>query len=142
MTTTNTTTPQESEMRTRLRRNVERQIRRNEGLVKGGMESLTADFNESFEWASEQIYKANLRLEFVSEAHKLLEDEDCNLDGLRFYLRHAAEHAADDIMHREPYSSSSNGATNLANRWTFETYKDIYHLANNLLDTMTPDEEL
>ena len=138
---TTITTLSEHEMREALRRSIERQIRRNEGIAKGCMESLASGFNENFEWASEQIFKANLRLEFVKEVQELLDDNECNIDGLRFYLCHSAEHAADDIMHRDPYGHSSNGATNLAHRWTFEAYKEIYHLAKNLLDCITPGEK-
>ena len=125
----------------KLNRYVERQIAHNEGIIKDSMENLARDFNETFEWKSERIFKCNLRLEFLNEVRKLLADKECNIEAVKFYLRHAAEHAADDIMHHDPYRSRSNGAANLAHRWTYESYKVIYHLALNLLDGLTPDEE-
>lgn len=133
--------PTEGEMMKNLTRYVNRQIERNEGIVKDSMEDLTRDFNERFEWLGEQVYKGNLKLEFLRDLSKLLADEECNIEGARFYLRHADEHAADDIMHRDPYRNSSNGAANLTHRWTYESYKEIYHLALNLLDRLTPDAE-
>lgn len=139
--TTTSTTAYECEAMKKLSRYVERQIARNEGVIKDSMENLARDFNETFEWESERIFKSNLRLEFLNEVRKLLADEECNIEAVKFYLRHAAEHAADDIMHRDPYRSSTSGAANLAHRWTYENYKDIYHLALNLLDGLTPDEE-
>lgn len=141
MTTTNSTAANERTEMARLTRYVERQILRNEGIIKECMESLSNDFNENFEWCGERIFKGNLKLEFFTELRKLLVDEECTIEGARFYLRHAAEHAADDIMHRDPYRNSSNAAANLTHRWTYESYKDIYHLALNALDGLTPDEE-
>ncbi len=141
MTTTTSMTAAERDAMKRLSRYVERQIARNEGIIKESMENLTRDFNETFEWESERIFKCNLKLEFFNEVRKLLADEECTIEAARYYLRHEAEHAADDIMHRDPYRSSSNAAANLAHRWTYESYKDIYHLALNALDNLNPDEE-
>lgn len=135
--TTTSTTANEREMIERLTRNLARLTRRNESLVKIGMEDINRDFNENFEWASEQIFKCNLKLEFLNEVRKLLDDEECTIEGVRFFLRHATEHAADDIMYCDPYSGSSNEATNLAHRWNYEVNKDIYYLANNLLNNIS-----
>ena len=57
--------PTEGEMMKNLTRYVKRQIERNEGIVKDSMEDLTRDFNERFEWLGEQVYKGNLKLEFL-----------------------------------------------------------------------------
>ena len=141
MTTTTITTLSDKEMREDLSRYVERQTRRTKGIIKGSMENLTEDFNENFMWDPEKIYKGNRRLEFLNEISQLLNDDECNIEGMRFYLRHAAEHAADDIMHRDPYRHSTNAAANLANQWEFESYKEIRHLALNLLDRITPNAE-
>lgn len=136
-----TTTPEQRKMADELSRYVDRQILRAKGIIKESMENLAEDFNENFMWDPEKIYKGNRRLEFLNEIRQLLDDDECNMEGMRFYLRHAAEHAADDIMHRDPYRHSSNAAANLANQWEFESYKEIYHLALNLLDRMTPNAE-
>lgn len=141
MATTTITTLSDNEMREDLSRYVERQIRRTKGIIKESMENLTEDFNENFMWDPEKIYKGNRRLEFLNEISQLLNDDECNIEGMRFYLRHAAEHAADDIMHRDPYRHSTNAAANLANQWDFESYKEIRHLALNLLDCITPNAE-
>lgn len=141
MTNETNTAANERDMMKDLNRYVDRQIDRCKGIVKDSMEDMTRDFNENFEWASERIYKTNLRLEFLESLKKLLEDDECNIEAARFYLRHAAEHAADDIMHRDPYRNSSNAAANLTHRWTYENYKEEYHLALNLLDRITPDND-
>ena len=125
MTTTTITTLSDNEMREDLSRYVERQTRRTKGIIKGSMENLAEDFNENFMWDPEKIYKGNRRLEFLNEISQLLNDDGCNIEGMRFYLRHAAEHAADDIMHRDPYRHSTNAVANLANQWDFESYKEI-----------------
>lgn len=140
-TTTTITTLSDNGMREELGRYVERQTRRTKGIIKGSMENLAGDFNENFMWDPEKIYKGNRRLEFLNEISQLLNDGECNIEGMRFYLRHAAEHAADDIMHRDPYRHSTNAAANLANQWEFESYKEIRHLALNLLDRITRDAE-
>ncbi len=134
-------TAAERDVMKRLSRYVERQIARNEGIINESMENLTRDFNETFERESERIFKCNLKLEFFNEVRKLLADEECTFGAVRSYLRHEAEHAADDIMLRDPYRSSPNAAANLAHRWTYESYMDIYHLALNALDNLNPDEE-
>lgn len=138
---TTITTLSDQEMRDDLSRYVERQIRRTKGIIKGSMKNLAEDFNENFMWDPEKIYKGNRRLEFLNEISQLLNDDECNIEGLRFYLRHAAEHAADDIMHRDPSNHGSISAANLAYRWNFESYKEIRNLALNLLDRITPDAE-
>lgn len=139
--TTKTMADADRKMLSRLTMKVERQIDRQKGIIKDSMEDLATNFNENFEWKSEVIYKANILLDFFAGLWNHLHEEECSIDNMRFHLRHAAEHASDDIMHRDPYSSSSNGAVNLAHRWKYETYKVIYHQANNLLDILTPDED-
>lgn len=138
MTTTN---PEQRKMVDNLSRYVERETLRVKGTIKESMENLTEDFNENFMWDAEKIFKGNLRLQFLEELRKLIEDDKANIEAMRFYLRHVAEHAADDIMHRDPYNHSSNSAANLAYRWEFENYKQIYALALNLLYRITPDAE-
>lgn len=138
MTTTN---PEQRKMVDNLSRYVERETLRVKGTIKESMENLTEDFNENFMWDAEKIFKGNLRLQFLEELRKLIEDDKANIEAMRFYLRHAAEHAADDIMHRDPYNHSSNSAANLAYRWEFENYKQIYALALNLLYRITLDAE-
>lgn len=123
-TTTTITTLSDNGMREELGRYVERQTRRTKGIIKGSMENLAGDFNENFMWDPEKIYKGNRRLEFLNEISQLLNDDECNIEGMRFYLRHAAEHAADDIMHRDPYRHTTNAAANLANQWEFELQRD------------------
>lgn len=135
-----TPTAKEVEMIERLTRNIERSKHRNESLVKSGMANMASDFNGNFEWASEQIYKGNLILEFITEVEKLISDRECNLHGLRCYLRRTATSAAGTILRQDPYCNSSNGAAALVYRWTYETNKDIYHMANDLLNDITPDE--
>lgn len=139
--TTKTMADKDRDMLSRLTVRLERQIARQKGIIKDSMEDLTARFNENFEWKAEVIYKANIMLDLFVDLWNHLQEEECTIDKMRFYLRHAAEHASDDIMHRDPYSSSSNGAVNLAHRWKYETYKVIYHQANNLLDILTPDDD-
>lgn len=136
-----TTTPEQRKMADELSRYIERQTLRVKGIIKESMENLAEDFNEQFMWAPEKIFKGNRRLEFLNEISKLLNDDECNMEGMRFYLHHAIEHTADDIMHRDPYRNSSNAAANLAHQWEFESYKEIYHLAINLLDRITPDSK-
>ena len=138
--TTKTMADKDRDMLSRLTVRLERQIARQKGIIKDNMEDLTARFNVNFEWKAEAIYKANIMLDFFVDLWNHLQEEECNIDKIRFYLRHAVEHASYDIMHRDPYSSSSNSAVNLAHRWTYETYKVIYHQANNLLDILTPDD--
>ena len=134
-----TTTPEQRKMADALSRYVERETLRVKGTIKECTENLAEDFNENFMWDAEKIYKGNLKLKFLEELRKLIEDNEANMEAVRFYLRHAAEHAADDIMHRDPYNHSSNSAANLAYRWEFENYKQIYALALNLFDRITPD---
>ncbi len=122
-------------------RYVARQILRMEGIAKSSMEALANNFADNFEWQAEQVFKANLKLEFFVEVNNLLCDEECTEEAIKFYLRHTVEHKTDDVMHSDPYGHSSNGATNLAHRWRYETNKDIIHLALNLLDRLEPDEE-
>lgn len=141
MTNETTTAATEREMMNNLNAYVERQIGKYEENVKFRMEELTEDFNENFEYHAELIYKNNLILEFLKELRALLAEEERTIEGMRFQLRHAAEHAADDIMHRDPYSGSSNAAANLTHRWTYESYKAIRHLALNLLNRVTPDND-
>lgn len=136
-----TAAPEWSARQSELIRRMARQIRRQESIIKDCMEDLTSDFNENFAWKSEVIYKANLKLKFLRPLYDTISNKDCDEDYAKFLLQHAAEHAADDIMHRDPYSSSSNGAVNLAHRWEYESNKDVYHLAHNLLDGLTPDNE-
>ena len=141
MTNETNTAASEREMLNYLNAYVERQIGKYEANVKFRMEELTDDFNENFESQAELIYKNNLILEFLKELRALFAEEECTIEGMRFQLRHAAEHAADDIMHRDPYSGGSNAAANLTHRWTYESYKAIHHLALNLLDRVTPDND-
>lgn len=136
-----TTAAEWSARKSELLRRMERQMRRHESIIKDCTEDLTSDFNENFAWKSEVIYKANLKLKFLRPLYDTISAEDCGEDYAKFLLQHSAEHAADDIMHRDPYSNSSNGAVNLAHRWEYESNKDIYHLALNLLDGLTPDDE-
>lgn len=120
---------------------VERQIRRQEGIRNGSMEDLTSNFNNNFEWNAEAVYKANLKIAFFRNLLATISSEECTEEYAKFVLRHEAEHAADDIMRSDPYNNhSSNGATNLARRWKFENFKDIHHIALNLLDRLDPDE--
>lgn len=126
---------------TELLRYIERQIRRNEGIIRDCMEELTKDFNENFEWKSEVIYKGNLKLRFLREILATLSSAECDEEYAKFFLRHSVEHSEDDIMHRDPYGHSSNGALNLANRWLFENHKDIRHMAMNMLDRLNTEEE-
>lgn len=140
MTTEARNTPERNALND-LSRYVARQILRMEGIAKSGMETLTDNFTDSFEWQAEHIFKANIKLEFFVEVNKLLCDEECNEEAVKFYLRHTAEHKTDDVMHTDPYGHSSNGASNLAHRWRYEANKDIIHLALNLLDRITPDAE-
>ena len=81
-----------------LSRYVARQILRMEGIAKSGMETLTDNFIDSFEWQAEHIFKANIKLEFFVEVNKLLCDEECTEEAVKFYLRHTAEHKTDDVM--------------------------------------------
>lgn len=134
-----TTTPEQRKMANSLSLYVERETLLVEDIIKKSMKNLTEDFNENFMWDAERIFKGNLKLQFLEELHKLIEDDEANMGAVRFYLRHAAEHAADDIMNRDPYNHSSNSAANLAYQWEFENYKQIYALAINLLDRITPD---
>ena len=97
-----TTTPEQRKMADELSRYIERQTLRVKGIIKESMENLAEDFNEQFMWAPEKIFKGNRRLEFLNEISKLLNDDECNMEGMRFYLHHAIEHTADDIMHRDP----------------------------------------
>lgn len=121
---------------------VERQIHRQEGIRNGSMEDLNANFNNNFEWNAEVVYKANLKIAFFRSLLATISAEDCTEEYAKFFLHHEAEHAADDIMHCDPYNNhSSNGATNLARRWKFENFKDIHYIALNLLDRLEPDEE-
>lgn len=124
-----------------LLRYIERQIRRHESIIKDCMEDLTSNFNENFAWKSEVIYKSNLKLTTLRSLYDTISAEECDEEYTKFILRHTAEHAADDIMHRNPYCSSSNGAVNLAHRWEFESAKGIHHLALNLLDRLEPDAD-
>lgn len=117
-----------------LAKYVARQIRRNEGIIKSNMEALMEDFMEHFEWKSETIYKCNLRLEYLVGVNKLLAEDGCTKDAMNFYLRHTIEHKTDDIVHGDPFGSSSNGAANLATRWKYETAKEIITLSYKLLD--------
>ena len=136
-TTSNVFTARHSE----LIKYVERQIRRQEGIRSGSMEDLNTNFNNNFEWNAEVVYKSNLKIAFFRNLLATISSEECTEEYAKIFLRHEAEHAADDIMYRDPYNSSSNGATNIARRWEFENYKDIHHIALNLLDRLEPDEE-
>lgn len=131
----------EREMMMRLRRNVERLARHNESLVKSGMVTLPFDFNEHFGWAAERIYKGNLRLEFINEVRKLLEDRESTIHGVRAYLRMAAARTAREIIDGDLYGDDANGAAALARRWTHEAIRDIHYIAGNLLENMTSEEE-
>lgn len=122
-----------------LIRYVGRKIERTEGLIQDSMEDLSANFIMNFEWKSEVIYKANLELNFLRDLHNTLKESD--YEYALFILRHAAEHAADDIMYCDPYRNSSNGAANLAHRWSYESNKAKHHIALNLLDRLESDEE-
>lgn len=113
---------------------VARQILRNEGIIKNCMEALAEDFMENFEWKPETIYKCNLKLEYLVEVNKLLCEGGCTGEAMKFYLRHTIQHKTDDIVHGDPFGSSSNGAVNLANRWKYETAKEIITLSYKLLD--------
>ena len=117
-----------------LSRYVARQILRYEGIIKSNMEGLAEDFMKNFEWRSETIYKANLKLEYLVEVNKLLCEDGCTGEAIRFYLRHTIQHKTDDIVHGDPFGSSSNGAVNLATRWKYETAKEILSLSYKLLD--------
>lgn len=141
MSKSSTTTTEKSARHAQLIRYIERQIHRNECIIRDCTEELTRDFNENFAWKSEVIYKGNLKLAFLRTTYTTLSSEECDEEYAKFFLRHAVEHAADDVMHRDPYSSSSNAAVNLANRWEFESRRDIYHLAMNLLDRLIITEE-
>lgn len=117
-----------------LAKYVARQILRNEGIIKSSMEALAEDFMENFEWKSETIYKANLKLEYLVDVNELLVAEGCTEEAVKFQLRHTIEHKTDDILHGDPFGSSSNGATNLARRWQYEADKEIINIAVKLLD--------
>lgn len=110
------------------------QILRMESIIKNSTETLARDFNGNFEWEAEHIFKANLRLEFLVELNKLLCDEECNEEAVKFYLRQTVKRKRDDIMNCDPYSRSSNGASDLADRWRYEADKDIMYLARNTMD--------
>ena len=116
-----------------LCKQVARQIRRNEGIIKSSMEALTEDFMEHFEWKSEIIYKANLKLEYLVGINELLVAEGCAVEAVRFHLRHTIEHKTDDILHGDPYGGSSNGASNLTRRWRYESDKEIISISRCLL---------
>ena len=117
-----------------LAKYVARQIRRNEGIIKSNMEALIEDFTENFEWKSETIYKAALKLEYLIEVHKLSVDERCNVRGIRCYLCHTIEHKTDDLLHGDPFGNSTNEASNLTHRWKYESDKEIISLARRLLE--------
>ncbi len=117
-----------------LSRYVARQILRYEGIIKSNMEGLAEDFMKNFEWRSETIYKANLKLEYLVEVNKLLCEDGCTEEAMNFYLRHTIQHKTDDIVYGDPFGSSSNGAVNLATRWKYETAKEIISLSYKLLD--------
>ena len=117
-----------------LAKYVARQILRYEGIIKHNMEELVEDFMENFEWRSETIYKANLKLEYLVEVNKLLCEDECTGEAMSFYLRHTIQHKTDDIVHGDPFGNSSNGAVNLATRWKYETAKEIITLSYKLLD--------
>ncbi len=89
-----------------LAKYVARQILRNEGIIKNCMEALTEDFMENFEWKSETIYKCNLKLVYLVEVNKLLCEDGCTGEAIRFYLRHTIQHKNDDIVHGDPFGSS------------------------------------
>lgn len=126
-----TRTPEHRKM-DNLKRYVERETLRVKGTIKESMENLTEDFNENFLWDAEKIFKGNLKLRFLEELRQLIGDDVANIEAIRFFLHHAAEHAADDIRRCDPYNHSSNSAANLAYRWEFENNKQIYVLAINL----------
>lgn len=126
-------TNNERDMMVCLARSVARQIRRHEGIIKSCMEKLTEDFMENFEWRSETIYKANLKLEYLIGVNNLLVEDGCTKEAMGFHLRHTIEHKTDDIVHGNPFGSSSNGAVNLALRWKYETNQEIIGLAYNFL---------
>ena len=117
-----------------LSRYVARQILRYEGIIKSNMEGLAEDFMKNFEWRSETIYKANLKLEYLVEVNKLLCEDGCTEEAMNFYLRHTIQHKTDDIVYGDPFGSSSNGAVNLATRWKYETAKEIISQSYKLLD--------
>lgn len=133
MTTEANNTPERNALN-KLAKYVARQILRHEGIIKSNMDALAEDFMENFEWKSETIYKANLKLEYLVEVNKLLAEDGCTEDAMNFYLRHTIEHKTDDIVHGDPFGSSSNGAVNLAQRWKYETAKEIISLTYKLLD--------
>ena len=89
-----------------LAKYVARQILRNEGIIKNCMEALTEDFMENFEWKSETIYKCNLKLVYLVEVNKLLCEDGCTGEAIRFYLRHTIQHKNDDIVHGDPFGLS------------------------------------
>lgn len=116
-----------------LAKAVARQIRRHEGIIKSCMEDLTEDFMQNFEWRSETIYKANLKLEYLVEVNNLLVEDGCTEEAMDFYLRHTIQHKTDDIVHGNPFGSSPNGAVNLALRWKYETNQEIIDMVYNFL---------
>lgn len=88
---------------------------------------------QNFEWRSETIYKANLKLEYLVEVNNLLVEDGCTEEAMDFYLRHTIQHKTDDIVHGNPFGSSPNGAVNLALRWKYETNQEIIDMVYNFL---------
>lgn len=118
-----------------LRKDLQRRINRQEGIIKSRMEELMANFNTNFEWEAEELYKAKILLDFYKGLQNQFAPDSTTEAEIREFLRHTIEHTADDILFGEPYRTGSNAAANIAHQWEYETKKRIYGIASGILAT-------